>query len=116
MLQDGDRVLLETRPPAGIWGGLLSLPELPADADAQQWAGQRFACRVDTVSPAPPQCVPLGTFVHVFSHFRLNITPLLLRVTPDHAAMEPGRQWLPLADIANAALPAPCLLYTSRCV
>ncbi len=100
VLQDGERVLLETRPPAGIWGGLLSLPELPADADARQWAEQRFACRVGAVSPAP-------AFVHVFSHFRLNIAPLLLEVTPDHAAMEPGRQWLPLADTAGAALPAP---------
>jgi A/G-specific adenine glycosylase len=29
VLLDGDRVLLETRPPSGLWGGLLSLPELP---------------------------------------------------------------------------------------
>ncbi len=100
VLLDGERVLLETRPPAGIWGGLLSLPELPADADAQQWAEQHFACRVDAVSPAP-------TVGHAFSHFRLNIAPLLLKVNPDHAVMEPGRQWLRLTDIAKAALPAP---------
>ena len=100
VLLDGDRVLLETRPPAGIWGGLLSLPELPVNADARQWAEQGFACRVDAVSPAP-------TLDHAFSHFRLHIAPLLLRVTPDHAAMEPGRHWLRLADTANAALPAP---------
>ena len=46
MLQDGDRVLLETRPQAGIWGGLLSLPELPTGTDAREWVAQRFACRV----------------------------------------------------------------------
>jgi A/G-specific adenine glycosylase len=100
VLQDGNRVLLETRPPAGIWGGLLSLPELPDGADAKQWAGRRYACRVSAVSPAP-------TFLHAFSHFRLRITPLLLRVQPDHAAMEPGLQWLDLADVAGAALPTP---------
>ena len=99
VLLDGDRVLLETRPAAGIWGGLLSLPELPEGADARQWAGQRFACRVHAVSPAP-------ALEHSFSHFRLHIAPLLLRVTLDHAAMEPGRRWLRLADTANAALPA----------
>jgi A/G-specific adenine glycosylase len=100
VLQDGDRVLLETRPPAGIWGGLLSLPELPADTDAREWAERRYACRVIAVSPAP-------TFDHAFSHFRLRITPLLLRVNPGHAAMEPGLQWLNLANTGVAALPAP---------
>ncbi|NJD36030.1 MAG: A/G-specific adenine glycosylase [Betaproteobacteria bacterium] len=100
VLQDGDRVLLETRPPAGIWGGLLSLPELPDGADAQQWAAQRFACRVIAVSPAP-------TIEHAFSHFRLRIAPLLLQVKPGSAAMEPGLQWLDLAKIESAALPAP---------
>jgi A/G-specific adenine glycosylase len=55
---------------------------------------------VSTVSPAP-------TLDHAFSHFRLRIAPLLLRVKPKHAAMEPGSQWLELGDTAGAALPAP---------
>jgi A/G-specific adenine glycosylase len=93
-------VLLETRPPAGIWGGLLSLPELPEAADAPQWATQRFACRVIAVSPAP-------TLDHAFSHFRLRITPLLLDVEPSSAAMEPGLHWTAGEDLAAAALPAP---------
>jgi len=115
VLLDGKRVLLETRPPIGIWGGLLSLPELPAGADAQQWSEQRFTCRVIAASPAPARCVPLGTFVHAFSHFRLHIAPLLLNVTPGHAAMEPGWQWLDLADTANAALPAPIRRILDEC-
>jgi A/G-specific adenine glycosylase len=100
VLQDGNRVLLETRPPAGIWGGLLSLPELPEGADAREWTERRFACRVAAVSPAP-------TIEHAFSHFRLHIAPLLLQVKPRPAAMEPGWQWLDLATTASAALPAP---------
>ena len=100
VLQDGDRVLLETRPPAGIWGGLLSLPELPAETDAALWAERNFNCTVLAVSPAP-------TLVHAFSHFRLHIAPLLLQVRPLAAAMEPGRQWLQLTSIASAALPTP---------
>ena len=107
VLRDGNRVLLETRPPAGIWGGLLSLPEVPDGADAQHWAAQRFACTVIAVSPEPARCVPLGTFEHAFSHFRLRIAPLLLHVKPGPAAMEHGRQWLELAATADAALPAP---------
>jgi len=100
VLLDGNRVLLETRPPAGIWGGLLSLPELPEGADAQEWAARRFACRVIAVSPAP-------TFVHAFSHFRLRIAPLEMRVEPASCAMEPGQQWLAPDALAAAALPAP---------
>ncbi len=100
VLRDGDRVLLESRPPLGIWGGLLSLPELPPKAEVKEWAEQRFACRVDAVSPEP-------SFVHSFSHFRLHIDPIQLHVSPTNLLMEPGRQWLALDAIGNSALPAP---------
>jgi A/G-specific adenine glycosylase len=100
VLLDGDRVMLEARPPTGIWGGLLSLPELPGGADAQEWAERQFACRVIAVSPAP-------TFRHVFSHFKLNITPLTMHVEPSLRAMEANQQWLALDALQLAALPAP---------
>ncbi|MCX7148053.1 MAG: A/G-specific adenine glycosylase [Rhodocyclales bacterium] len=100
VLLHDNRVLLETRPPAGIWGGLLSLPELPAGAEAQQWAERRCACRVIAVSPAP-------TLVHAFSHFRLHIMPLRMQVVPLLRAMEANQQWLALDALAAAALPAP---------
>lgn len=45
VLQDGCRILMETRPPTGIWGGLLSLPELPAGTKAGEWAAQVSGCR-----------------------------------------------------------------------
>jgi A/G-specific adenine glycosylase len=100
VLRDADRVLLETRPPTGIWGGLQSLPELPQGAEAAAWAEQHFACRVIAVSSAP-------TLDHGFSHFRLQIVPLVLDVRPRPAAMEPGMGWLPLDRLGEAALPAP---------
>ena len=100
VLLHGKHVLLETRPPAGIWGGLLSLPELPQGADARDWTESRYACHVSAVSPAP-------TFVHAFSHFKLHIAPVMLRVEPAPQAMEPGRHWLALDALDAAALPAP---------
>ena len=93
-------VLLETRPPAGIWGGLLSLPELPAGNDAAEWAARRFACHILAVSPAP-------TLDHAFSHFRLRIAPLLMKVKPQLQTMEPGLTWLGLDKLESAGLPAP---------
>ena len=100
VITDGERVLLETRPPAGIWGGLLALPELPPGQDARAVAARFAAAAVLTVSPAP-------TLVHAFSHFRLEITPIVCRVRSSASCMEPGRQWLPLYAVAKAALPAP---------
>ena len=100
VLLHDNRVLLETRPAAGIWGGLLSLPELPAGSDAAEWATRRFACRILAVSPAP-------TFDHAFSHFRLRISPLLIKVEPGLAAMEPGLTWLAFDKLESAGLPAP---------
>ncbi len=103
VLRAADRVLLEERPPAGIWGGLLSLPELPDEPDETAVAAyceQRLGLRLVTVAPAP-------TFCHTFSHFRLHIRPLLCAVEALPQAMEPGLRWVERKDLARAALPAP---------
>lgn len=93
-------VLLETRPPVGIWGGLRSLPELPAEENAAAYIEKQFRARVLTVSPAP-------SFLHVFTHFRLHITPLVCRVRLQPSVMETGFFWLELTALDTAALPAP---------
>ena len=102
VLTEGRRVLLEQRPPAGIWGGLLGLPELPAGtADPAQLALERYGFRVEAVRELPP-------VAHGFTHFRLEIRPLLCRGRPEpHAGEDRGLQWLPLDGLADAALPAP---------
>jgi A/G-specific adenine glycosylase len=100
VLQAGNRVLLEMRPPAGIWGGLLSLPELPEGDDAAVYCAQRLGVRLGAVSPAP-------TFTHSFSHFRLHIQPLLCAVDVLPQVAESNLRWIATADLAQAALPAP---------
>lgn len=63
---DGE-VLLEKRPPTGLWGGLYGLPECnQEDALAKIEAMQ---CKVDSR-------VQLDPFRHSFTHFHLDITPL----------------------------------------
>ena len=95
-------VLLERRPPAGIWGGLLALPELPAEAeDAQAWSAQRFG-----LATAAPQ--PLAPLTHAFTHFVLELQPLLLHTHSIHGLADDGALcWLPLGAHAEAALPTP---------
>ena len=99
LLTDGQRVLVERRPPAGIWGGLLTLPEGNA-ADPEQFA-LRHGCRLlDT------QALPV--LRHSFTHFRLDIQTLLCRVEVSaHQVSEAGYQWLVYAAIETAALPTP---------
>lgn len=99
-LRHDDRILLEARPPTGIWGGLLSLPELPEDVAASAYCAQRLGVPVSAVTPAP-------TFTHTFTHFRLRIQPLICRVALDPPPLAPHLCWMSRDEWARAALPAP---------
>jgi A/G-specific adenine glycosylase len=96
------RVLLERRPGAGVWAGLWSLPEVERADAAAAHLRERYA-----VDAGPP--VRLGAFVHTFSHYHLDVTPLLLRGRADAAQVrdEDGRGWFAPAEAAALGLPAP---------
>jgi A/G-specific adenine glycosylase len=101
ILRHDDRVLLELRPPSGIWGALLCLPELTEGDDPRLLARRRYACSVDCIDVQPP-------LTHRFTHFTLTLQPLLCRVSKvDPHAAQPGVQWLDLDALDRAALPAP---------
>jgi A/G-specific adenine glycosylase len=100
LVRDGE-LLLEKRPPSGIWGGLWSLPELGDAAALRTHCRTNYGCSIAT----PQALAPLA---HGFTHFKLNIQPLLCRVerlTP--AARAPGQLWLSLAEARDAAIPVP---------
>ena len=93
-------VLLEKRPPTGIWGGLWSLPE----ADA----GESPAAALAQWGMEAAEIQPLEPFAHAFTHFTLDVVPW--RITPRRGAplaADRPATWLSLADLAGAALPAP---------
>jgi A/G-specific adenine glycosylase len=73
-------VLLVKRPPAGIWGGLWSLPECDED-DVVAWCRRRLGCRVREQE----RWAPLR---HTFSHFHLDIQPVLLDLADAAAVMD----------------------------
>jgi A/G-specific adenine glycosylase len=87
-------VLLERRPPQGIWGGLWCPPEL-GEAPADDWA-------LGTLGMQVREAPPLPVVRHGFTHFELEIQPVPARLDARHAGtMEPGR-WV----WYNAATPA----------
>lgn len=79
-------LLLERRPPTGLWGGLLSPPELPLDVDAEGWLEERLG-RVRPVGRLPRRH-------HDFSHFRLHIHPRLFLLEKPGWQVLDGDSWL----------------------
>lgn len=98
------RILLERRPPSGIWGGLWSLPELdPAygpeelpDACEQAFG---FHCGEPELTSG---------FRHTFSHYHLHIQPARLTVqSPAHINDRDNHQWVHRDQALTLGLPAP---------
>jgi A/G-specific adenine glycosylase len=71
-------VLLEQRPPTGIWGGLWGLPECDAglSPDTREFGSLGLTLAVERAG---------STIRHTFTHFHLDITPIPARV---HAPMD----------------------------
>lgn len=95
--QDG-RVLLERRPPSGIWGGLWSLPEKPADEGVDAFCRRALGINV-TVGPR------LAPIAHAFTHFELLIHPQQVQAVDTARIMEGSLAWYARRDMPG--LPAP---------
>jgi len=92
--------LMEKRPPAGIWGGLWSLPELAMDQPVGETVSRNWQLTVN-------QHEDLPVFRHTFSHFHLDITPCRVQVRPLLPAIAEDEQYQWCADITQLALAAP---------
>ncbi|MFB9129013.1 A/G-specific adenine glycosylase [Paraburkholderia dipogonis] len=102
VLRDGNAVMLEKRPPSGIWGGLWSLPEA---ADEAALAERARAFGGDgAVSPLAP-------LTHVFTHFKLDIEPRLAELDRGGGALaalgDADTAWVALSDLDSFGVPAP---------
>ncbi|MFZ2303101.1 MAG: A/G-specific adenine glycosylase [Gallionella sp.] len=132
LLLHGNDILLEKRAPSGIWGGLWCPPQFDDEAAARAWCEQQGIKSVrgevsnherdvpkgkglNNRSGSIPHhergkrsCEALPAFTHAFTHFKLHITPLLLRVTHKPLqAQQPGSVWLDVEEALQAAIPAP---------
>lgn len=85
-------VLLEQRPPSGIWGGLWGFPEAEHPLDA---AGAATQCE-DRFGLAAESVTALTPIAHGFTHYKLDIYPMHCRVRsagPAGSIME-GQPWV----------------------
>jgi len=102
---DQGAVLLEQRPDSGIWGGLLSLPEV--DGHGARGAVPDGALDAAAARFGPVESVQaLLPLVHVFTHYKLHVLPFQVTLGA-RAALEARYQWYPLSEVGGAALPAP---------
>ncbi|MFN3310294.1 MAG: A/G-specific adenine glycosylase [Thermomonas sp.] len=103
LAEDGEgRVLLQRRPPTGVWAGLWSLPQLEDAAQAHAWLR-------DHLRGDPAAAQPLAPIEHAFSHYRLRLHPLRVRIggTPPRIADNDGLRWARRAELSTIGLPAP---------
>jgi A/G-specific adenine glycosylase len=99
-LQDGS-VLLERRAERGVWGGLWTPPQFPSADAARLYAATRL---VDAEVDPQSQTV----LRHAFSHFELEISPLLARCRGWSGVMDgPPMLWYNPAAPEPLGLPAP---------
>ena len=96
------RVLLQRRPPQGVWPGLWSLPEA-----TDERAARELASRLADLGHGG--AVALPGILHVFTHFRLHASPIEWRSVRARAAIadDPATRWYSRAEIADLGVPAP---------
>jgi A/G-specific adenine glycosylase len=107
MLHDMDqRLLLEKRPPTGIWGGLWSLPEFVDVQALKDWCSHQGYCFDQLITHEAQR--------HTFSHYHLDFVPMSAGLqNPINNVMEGGQWvWYKASEINSLGLPAPvkCLL------
>lgn len=99
-------VLLQQRPPSGIWGGLWSLPQCTENnaSAIQRWSEQELGLKIQISDFLP-------TLRHTFSHFHLDITPISCAVkAPANQVLEASALvWYNTHQPEALGLPAPVL-------
>ncbi len=100
---------LERRPPAGIWGGLWSLPELDEQQGVEDWCRDRLDAR-------PADTAAWNTVRHSFSHYDLDIQPIVVRIDGDSrkVADRNDRRWIDLHSAPQIGLAAPVKILIDR--
>ncbi|OGT06347.1 MAG: A/G-specific adenine glycosylase [Gammaproteobacteria bacterium GWF2_41_13] len=90
---DCHQILLEKRPPKGIWGGLWCLPLFETMSSLKKHYQQNKTKKL------PP-------FRHTFTHFHLDIVPIMIAL-PLSFTLEKQERFFSLSDALKQGIPAP---------
>ena len=141
LVMAGGDILLEKRGPSGIWGGLWCLPQFDDETTALVWCAQQGITTDNIIRHPRPrlplsgagcggktsqkgevsrngqpdnsikQCEALMPFTHTFTHFKLHIAPLLLRLADKPLGVQQAESvWLDVKDALGSAIPTPVRL------
>lgn len=98
VLRKDDSVLLRTRPPKGLLGGMVEPPTSAWEPDYDP-----ASAMLDAPLEARWKRLP-GVVRHVFTHFPLELTVLFATVSRDTPAPD-GMRWTPRGQLGQEALP-----------
>jgi A/G-specific adenine glycosylase len=105
ILQRADgAVLLERRPPVGIWGGLWTFPQFDDRDDAVAWMERHTGESSLATRALPP-------YSHSFTHFELTLEPLLVRDARERPAIADAERycWYDAKQPAKIGLAKPAV-------
>lgn len=97
VLKQGSKVWLEKREAKGIWGGLFAFPQFECLDDLYNGSKIRDVLQK---SAEPVEMKPLVAFRHTFSHFHLDIVPILVELSPNKLQEAKGNY---LPSVSSAA-------------
>jgi A/G-specific adenine glycosylase len=95
-------VLMQRRPPAGIWASLWTLPQAEDATASRQWFEQ--------ASPGDfGQAERLPAIDHAFSHYKLRLQPLRLRdvALRERVGDNDDLRWVARGEFSALGIPAP---------
>lgn len=102
MRDKNQSVLLEKRPSFGVWGGLWCFPQIDSLKMLEDTCHRKYDCKIITIKN-------LKKFRHTFSHFHLDITPILIDViqSNQHIMEENMIIWYNKKHIGRLGIPKP---------
>ena len=104
VVNQNNQVLLEQRPPSGIWGGLWSLPQFEMDVDLADIIHDKLGVNTQSFEE-------LAMIKHTFSHYHLNIYPKMIMVDEadlqSNAVQEEASIWFDQHKEQKVGLPQP---------
>jgi len=90
--------LLEQRPMSGLWGGLWTPPERPADTSIETFLAELSLTPTDLSEQIHDQ-----VFRHTFSHFHLDIEPIYLSLKREPLILRDAQQrWVAVDNLGDS--------------